>query len=154
MPMSGRLRFNGDVADEVVETLRMPLSELVFQHRRDGSWRCAKQVQIDDEDGGLFDPGAGDWISADQPVRDGARSEWAPGARDGSSWWLVHGDASNLPVTVTLSDGRTPPIATFGPLWVCEWVSQWQTALVTDTRGSRSVFDHVPGYLRRRPGSG
>jgi hypothetical protein len=28
-------------------------------------------------------------------------------------------------VTVTLSDGRTPPIRTFGPLWLCEWVSKW-----------------------------
>jgi hypothetical protein len=46
-------------------------------------------------------------------------------------------------VTVTLSDGRTPPIRTFGPLWLCEWVSEWQEALVTVGTESHKAFHRV-----------
>jgi hypothetical protein len=120
-------------------------------HRRsDGRWRFVQQTQYDDEQAGLHKARPDDWVSPDLPVEGGGRAEWAPGSHDQASWWLLYGDSRAGRVTVTLSDGRTPPIRTFGPLWLCEWVSEWQEALVTVGTESHKAFHRVPGYVRAR----
>jgi hypothetical protein len=137
------------VLEEDVETLRLPLSGLRYQRRSDCRWRCLQPGQYDDEQAGReLDPDS--WVSPDLPVEGGGRAEWAPGSHDGASWWLLYGDSRDGPVMVTLSDGRTPPILTFGPLWLCEWVSPWQEALVSVAGESRRVFHRVPGYIQSR----
>lgn len=142
------------VPEDDVETLRLPLSGLLYQRRRDGRWRFVRQAQYDDKEAGRFQADPGEWVHADLPVPRGGRAQWAPGAHDGPSWWLLYGDNSNGPVKVTLADGQTPPIRTFGPLWVCEWVSEWQEAQVTVGRETYKAFRHIPGYIRRPIGPG
>lgn len=44
---------------------------------------------------------------------------------------MLYGDGRGGSVTVILEDGVSPPILTFGPLWICEWLSTWQAADVT-----------------------
>jgi hypothetical protein len=61
---------------------------------------------------------------------------------------VLYGDTRKGPVTVTLADGRTPPIVTFGPLWICEWVSIWQAAHVTVGDESFRAFANPAHYLR------
>jgi hypothetical protein len=131
-----------------VEILRLPLSGLLFQRRPDGAWRSLGQAQHDDERSGRFDPGSDDWTPPDEPIPRGGRAERAPGSHAGESWWLLYGDRRDGPVTVTLADGRTPPILTFGPLWICEWVSTWQRAVVTTGRDSYQTFHRRANYLR------
>ena len=151
VPMSvRRVRLDVGVQDDVVETLRLPLSGLLYQRRQDGRWRCVLPAQYDDEEAGRFEPDPDDWVPADLPIASGGRAQRAPGAREEASWWLLYGDTRNGPVTVTLTDGRTPPILTFGPLWICEWVSAWQTALVTVGSDSHQAFHHIPRWIRTR----
>jgi hypothetical protein len=138
------------VLKDDVETLRLPLSGLLYQRRSDGRWRCVHQAQYDDEQAGRHEAGPDDWVSPDLPVEGGGRAEWAPGSHDGPSWWVLYGDNRDGPVTVALADGRTPPILTFGPLWICEWVSEWQEARVTVGTESHKGFHRVPGYVRHR----
>jgi hypothetical protein len=136
------------VTEDEVETLRLPLSGLLCQCRRDGSWRFVNQVQYDEEQAGRHQATPEDWRSPDEPEEVGGRSEKRVGPHEEPSWWLLYGDNRNGSATVALSDGSTPPILTFGPLWLCEWVSPWQEALVTVGGQSRKVFDRIPGYLR------
>ena len=133
-----------------VETLRLPLSGLLCQRRSDGRWRFVQQAEHDAERACHHQARPDDWVSPDVPFEDGGRSEWAPGSNDEASWWLLYGDNRDGTATVTLADGRTPPIRTFGPLWICEWVSPWQEARVSGAGESRRWFHRIPGYLRRR----
>lgn len=133
-----------------VETLRLPLSGFVYQRRCDGWWRCLHPAQHDDQQAGCLENDPDSWVSPDLPVESGGRAEWAPGSHDEASWWLLYGDSRDGPVAVTLGDGHTPPILTFGPLWLCEWVGPWQEALVSVASESRRVFHRVPGYIQRR----
>jgi hypothetical protein len=64
------------------------------------------------------------------------------------SWWLAYGDNRDGPVSVTLADGLTPPIVTFGPLWICEWLSRRQEAVVSVGSASHTLFDRIPHYIR------
>lgn len=88
-------------------------------------------------------------MPADRPVGSGGRAQRTPGAcpRDAETWWLAYGDNRLGSATVTLADGRTPPIITFGPLWICEWVSTWQAAEVFDGEKNYKVFNRIPAYL-------
>jgi hypothetical protein len=136
------------VVEDEVETLRLPLSQLLCQRRRDGQWRVVHPVQYDEEQADRHQASLDVWVSPDEPVEVGGRSEKCLGSHDETSWWLLYGDNTNGSATVTLSDGSTPPILTFGPLWLCEWVSPRQEALVTVGGQSRRMFDRIPGYLR------
>jgi hypothetical protein len=60
---------------------------------------------------------------------------------------VLYGDTRTGPVTVTLADGRTPPIVTFGPIRICEWVSTWQAANVILGDESFRVFANPARYL-------
>jgi len=60
----------------------------------------------------------------------------------------VYGDSRQGPVSVTLADGRNPPILTFGPLWICEWLSTRQAAVVSVGNESQRVFDRIPHYIQ------
>ena len=142
------MRFDEGVAGAEIETLRLPLSGLRFQRLADGRWRCVTPLQHDDEEAGHFVPGSGEWVPAELPVGTGGRAQRAPGRRDGESWWLLYGDARKGPVSVSLADGRTPPIITFGSVWICEWVSAWQVAQVTVGEESFRAFAHPVHYLR------
>jgi hypothetical protein len=138
------------VFEDDVETLRLPLSGVLCQRRRDGRWRFVPQAQSDDEQAGHHTARPDDWVSPDVPVEGEGWAEWAPGSHDEASWWLLYGDNREGPVTVTLLDGGTPPILTFGPLWVCEWVSPWQEALVTTGSESYKAFHRIsPSVLTR-----
>lgn len=140
LPFHGRPpRFDEGVAGQT-ETLRLPLSGLRFQRLADGRWRCVTPAQYDDEQAGHFVPGPGEWVRAELPVGVGGRAERAPGRPGGASWWVIYGDARKGSVTVTLADGQTPAILTFGPLWICEWLSPWQAARVTVGDESFHVF--------------
>jgi hypothetical protein len=132
-----------------VTKLRLPLSGMVYQRRNDGRWRCVHPAQYDDEQAGLFHPHPDEWVPADRPVGGGGRAQRTPGSgpRDKESWWLAYGDNRLGPVTVTLADGRTPPIITFGPLWISEWVSRWQAAMVFDGKRSYQIFHRAPHYI-------
>ena len=146
--------MDGSVPEDDVQTQRLPLSGLLYQRHRDGRWRFVRQAQYDDEETGRFPGEPDEWANADLPVRRGGRAQWAPGAHDGPSWWLLYGDSRNGPVRVTLADGQTPPILTSGPLWVCEWVSEWQEAQVVVGSETYKAFRHIPGYIRRSIGPG
>jgi hypothetical protein len=136
------------VREDDLETARLPLSGLLYQRRRDGRWRFVQPAQYEDEQAGRQGSRLDDWVSPDVAVPSGGKSQWAPGSHDGASWWLVYGDNRDGPVTVTLSDGQTPAILTVGLLWVCEWISPWQEALISVAGRSYKAFDHVPGYIR------
>jgi hypothetical protein len=61
----------------------------------------------------------------------------------------VYGNVQDdTPVRVTLADGQQPVTRTFGPLWLCEWVSKWQAAVVSIGQTSRPVFDRIPAHVR------
>lgn len=130
-----------------IETLRLPLSDLRFQRRPDGRWRCVTPAQYDDEEAGLFTPDPDDWVPAERPVGTGGRAQWPPGYRDEPSWWVLYGDTRAGEVNVTLADGQTPPILIFGPVWICEWVSTWQAAHVTVGDEAYRVFASPPHDL-------
>ena len=148
LPMTGRLvRFDQGVSRADIETLRLPLSGLRFQRRSDGRWRCLTPAQYDDEEAGQFVPDLDEWVPDDLPVGTGGRAQWAPGHRDEASWWVLYGDTRKGPVNVTLADGQSPPILTFGPVWICEWVSTWQAAHVTVGDESFRVFASPAHYL-------
>jgi hypothetical protein len=131
------------------ETLRLPLSGLIFQVRSDGRWRHLTQIQYDDEQDGSFRPGPDAWDTPDEPGEDvGGRAQWGPGQYDDEeTWWLVYGDSRTGPVEVRLADGRTPPIIRFGHIWICEWISRTQPAFISRGDESFMFFDRVPGYL-------
>jgi hypothetical protein len=136
------------VAISEVETLRLRLSGLIFQRRSDGRWRDLDQVQDADEEAGRFTPGPDDWHPAGLAIDVGGRAEWGPGSHDDEeAWWLLYGDNRRGPVEVRLADGRTPPIIRFGPLWICEWTSRTQPAVVSLNGDSFMFFHRVPAYL-------
>ena len=131
--------------EDDVETLRLPLSGLLCQQRRsDGRWRFVQQAQYDDEQAGHHETRSDDWVSPEMRVDGGGRSELAVGSRDKASWWLLYGDNRDGPATVTLSDGQNPLVRTFGPLWICEWVSTWQEARVSVAGESQRWFHRIP----------
>jgi hypothetical protein len=138
--------LDSEVRDDDVETLRLPLSGLVCQRRPDGRWRLVDEAQYNAEQAGRHVAGPDAWASPDEPVEGGGRGQWAPGSHDEASWWLLYGDNRDSPVTVTLFDGTTPPILTFGPLWVCPW----QEARVTVGTESHKAFHRVSGHVRHR----
>jgi hypothetical protein len=149
MSMTGQfVRFDQNVTAAEIETLRLPLSGLRFQRLPDGRWRCVTPAQYEDEEAGLFVPGPAEWVTAELPIGTAGRAQWAPGRRHEVSWWVLYGDTKKRPVIVTLTDGQTPPILTFGPLWICEWVSTWQPAQVTVGDESFRAFAHRAHYLR------
>ena len=132
------------------QTLRLPLSRWVFQVRVDGYWRELSGERYEDELAGRFEPRSDDWAAPTELSRFSAAAERAPGAQSiGPTWWLVYGNVrDDTPVRVTLADGQQPVVRTFGPLWLCEWVSKWQAAVVSIGQMSRPVFDRIPPRLR------
>lgn len=144
------MRLDEGVPEDDLEILGMPLSGLLCQRRRDGRWRFARQAPYDDEEAGRLQADPGEWVRADLPVPRGGRAQWARGAHNEPSWWLLYGDNRKGPVNVTLADGQTPPIVTLGPLWVCEW----QEAQVTVGSETYKAFRHIPGYIRGPIGPG
>ena len=137
------------------QTLRLPLSRWVFQVRRDGCWRELSSEQYEDELSGRFEPPPHEWVAPTALFRINARAQWAPGTRPAeSTWWLLYGNVGDdTPVRVALADGQQPVVLTFGPLWLCEWVSKWQAAVVSIGQTSVPVFDRTaahPASLRQR----
>jgi hypothetical protein len=132
------------------QTLRLPLSRRVFQVRGDGYWRERSSERYEDELTGRFEPRSDEWGAPTELLRFAACAERAPGAPSiGPTWWLVYGNVrDDIPVRVTLADGQQPVVQTFGPLWLCEWVSEWQAAVVSIGQMSRPVFDRIPPRLR------
>jgi hypothetical protein len=132
------------------QTLRLPLSGRVFQVRVDGYWRELSSEQYEDELTGRFELRSDEWVAPNELSRFNACAQRAPGAQSiGPTWWLVYGNVrDDIPVRVTLADGRRPVVRTFGPLWLCEWVSEWQAAVVSIGQMSRPVFDRIPARLR------
>ncbi len=104
-------------------------------------------AQYDDEVAGNFVPDPDEWLPAELPIGTSGRAQCSPGAKDEVSWWVLYGDARRGPVTVTLADGQTLPILTFGPMWVCEWVSTWQAAHLTVGDELFRVFGSRAHYL-------
>jgi hypothetical protein len=132
------------------QTLRLPLSRRVFQVRVDGYWRELSSEQYEDELTGRFEARSDEWAAPTELSRFSACAERAPGAPStGPTWWLVYGNVQDdIPVRVTLADGQQPVVRTFGPLWLCEWVSEWQAADMSIGQTSRPVFDRIPARLR------
>ena len=141
------------VDNDDVEGLVLPLSGLRLEWRGDGRSRFVPPAQYADEIAGRFEPGPEDWTRADPPLPCAGRAQRAPGSGRGPSWWLLYGAITgDGPVTVTLADGRTPPMLTLGPLWICEWVSEWQEARVICGGDSHTVFGRKARYLRAQDG--
>lgn len=136
------------------QTLRLPLSRWVFQLRGDGYWRELSSEQYEAELAGRFEPRSEEWVAPTELFRFNARAEWAPGSRPTElTWWLLYGNATDdTPLRVTLADGQQPVVRTFGPLWLCEWVSEWQAAVVSIGKTSVPVFDRIPAHLRATNG--
>lgn len=149
MALYTELLLGSIVSMQEVETLRLPLSGLIYQRRSDRQWRCITQAQHAAEVAGRHQPRAVDWVSEELQIEGGGRAQWGPGQHDDeATWWVLYGDhRAGGPVTVTLADGRTPPIVDFGPLWLCEWTSRTQAAVVTVRQHSYTLFDRVPGYI-------
>jgi hypothetical protein len=127
-----------------VEDLRivaLPLSGWQFQVRADGSWR---DLGVDGWSEGDYKD---TWVPATELFAYNGRWEDDDG-RGGEGWWLLYG---NVPrgdaVKVTLADGRQPSIIEFGPLWLCEWVSARQVAVVAIGDTSSAVFERMSMYL-------
>ncbi|MFE4503093.1 hypothetical protein ACFRFQ_24840 [Rhodococcus sp. NPDC056743] len=54
-----------------------------------------------------------------------------PGDVEGESWWVVYGQSdAHADVTVRLEDGSHVPVLRIGDIFVCEWVSTPQQALL------------------------
>ncbi|MCE4268507.1 hypothetical protein [Rhodococcus globerulus] len=101
------------------DELVLEKSHAVIQVREDGSYSVGSQ-------------GRGEVWHA--PMEKGAVvgiGQHTPGDVEGESWWVVYGQSdAQADVTVRLEDGSHVPVLRIGDIFVCEWVSVPQRALL------------------------
>jgi hypothetical protein len=127
------------VSTHDIGIVTLPLSGWRFEVRPDRSWRELGPTdwsEGDDED----------WVSATEYFDFNGRVDgdgW-----HGPTWWLLYGNVPRgTPVAVKLADGTHPEIREFGPLWLCEWASLNQPAVVTIGDASSTIFDRAPSWI-------
>jgi len=131
-----------------VQTLRMPLSGLWVQWRPSRrSWRVGKPDELAEYDSNpIYDEGWAECTGL-RAINGRAQRSHRQGGNPQSSWWLLHGEVVEEPVSVTLGDGTRVPVQVLGGVWAAEWTSTPQRAVVRRAASESSIpFDRPVHY--------